>query len=207
MTLNSSGAAIDAFARLAADAATCRACLRMADCRAVLSRANGHPQARILVVAEAPGRLGAARTGVPLAGDQSGRNFELLLAVAGISREDVFITNAVLCNPRDSRGRNAAPTMREIRNCSPFLRRTIELVDPLLVIALGAVALKALALIEPHEIELRRDVAKPGKWGERILIGMYHPSPRAQLHRSLARQRDDFAALRPLLAELITAAA
>ncbi len=179
----------------------------MADCRAVLSHANGDSRARILCVAEAPGRLGAARTGIPLAGDQSGRNFELLLAAAGLTRDDLFITNAVLCNPRDARGRNAAPTMREIRNCSPFLRRTIELVDPSLVIALGVVALKALALIEPHEIELRRDVAKPNRWGERILIGMYHPSPRAQLHRSLARQCNDFATLRPLLAELTAAAA
>lgn len=179
----------------------------MADCRAVLSRVNGHPTAPVLVVAEAPGRLGAARTGIPLSGDQSGRNFEQLLAVAGLDREDLFITNAVLCNPRDARGRNAAPTMREIRNCSPFLRRTIELVDPTLVIALGVVALKALALIEPHEIELRRDVAKPARWGERILLGMYHPSPRAHLHRSFSGQCDDFATLRPLLADLMKAAA
>jgi uracil-DNA glycosylase family 4 len=179
----------------------------MADCRAVLSQANGHPFARILVVAEAPGRLGGARTGIPLAGDQSGRNFGQLLAAAGLERPDLFITNAVLCNPRDARGRNAAPTMREIRNCSPFLRRTIDLVDPPLIIALGVVALKALALITPHQIELRRDVAKPVAWGGRMLIGMYHPSPRAQLHRSLARQCEDFASLRPLLAELTGTAA
>jgi uracil-DNA glycosylase family 4 len=179
----------------------------LADCRAVLSRANGDLHARILFVAEAPGRLGGARTGIPLAGDQSGRNFERLLAAAGLERREVFITNAVLCNPRDERGRNAAPTTREIHNCSPFLRRTIDLVDPLLVIALGVVALKALALIVPHEIELRRDVAQPFEWDRRILIGMYHPSPRAQLHRSLIQQCDDFATLRPLLAELMTAAA
>ncbi len=168
----------------------------------MLSSANGHLTARILVVAEAPGRLGAARTGVPLSGDQSGRNFQQLLEMAGLDREDLFITNAVLCNPRDPRGRNAAPTMREIRNCSPFLRRTVELVDPSLIITLGVVALKALALIEPHETELRRDVAKPFRWGERVVVGMYHPSPRAQLHRSLIRQCEDFATLRPLLAEM-----
>lgn len=179
----------------------------MADCQAVLGPANGRLTARILFVAEAPGRLGAARTGVPLAGDQSGRNFERLLASAGLRRDDAFITNAVLCNPRDARGRNAPPTMPEVRNCSPFLRRTIELVDPPLVIALGVVALKALGHIAPHEIELRRDVARPVRWFERILVGVYHPSPRAQLHRSLARQCEDFASLRPLLAELLRTAA
>ena len=205
MELNSWGGTTEAFARLAAEAGTCRICERMADCRAVLSRANGQLSARILFVAEAPGRLGGARTGIPLAGDQSGRNFEQLLAAAGLDRRDVFITNAVLCNPRDARGRNAAPTTREIHNCSPFLRRTIDLVDPAMVVALGVVALKALALITPHAIELRRDVGKPVAWGERILIGMYHPSPRAQLHRSLVRQCEDFASLRSLLADLTTA--
>lgn len=194
------------FARLTARAGACQICERMADCRAVLSAANGHLSARILVVAEAPGRLGGARTGIPLAGDQSGRNFERLLAAAGLKRDDLFITNAVLCNPRDAYGRNDAPSMREIRNCSPFLRATIDLVDPALVIALGAVALKALGFITPHDVELRRDVAKPVRWGERILISMYHPSPRAQLHRSLAQQCEDFASLRPLLASLIPAA-
>lgn len=205
--MNSAGSATEALTRLAADAGACRTCERMADCRAVLSRANGQPTARILFVAEAPGRLGGARTGVPLSGDQSGRNFGQLLAAAGLERREVFITNAVLCNPRDARGRNAAPTMREIRNCSPFLRRTIELVDPAFVIALGVVALKALSLIAPHAVELRRDVAKPVRWDDRMLIGMYHPSPRAQLHRSLARQCEDFASLRSLLAELTAAVA
>jgi len=177
----------------------------MAGCEAILSERNGRLQSRILVVAEAPGRLGAARTGIPLFGDQSGRNFEQLLAAAGLERSDVFITNAILCNPRDERGRNATPTAAEIQNCSPFLGRTIALIDPRIVIALGAVALKALALLAPHSIVLKRDVGQPISWNDRLLVGMYHPSPRAQLHRSLALQCDDFRSLRPLLADMTLA--
>jgi uracil-DNA glycosylase len=191
------------FALLAHEAQGCRVCARMAECRAVLGAPNGDLQSRVLFVAEAPGRLGADRTGIPLFGDQSGRNFDELLRAAGLQRSDVFVTNAVLCNPRDTHGRNAAPTSTEIRNCVPFLRRTIELVDPALVIALGSVALRALALVESHDVVLKRDVAQPVAWSERILIAMYHPSPRAQLHRSMALQRDDFKALRPLLADLV----
>jgi uracil-DNA glycosylase family 4 len=157
----------------------------------------------VLFVAEAPGRLGADRTGIPLYGDQSGRNFDELLEVAGLHRGDVFVTNAVLCNPRDDRGRNATPTMIEIRNCLPFLRRTIELVDPELVIALGVVALRALAFVAPHAVTLREAVAQPVAWNNRLLVAMYHSSPRAELHRSRSQQREDFRRLRPLFDRLM----
>ena len=170
--------------------------------RRVLGPGNGSLDAKVLFVAEAPGRLGADRTGVPLSGDQSGRNFDALLAVAGLDRAEIFVTNAVLCNPRDARGRNAPPQRAELAHCSGFLRSTIELVDPCLVVALGASALRPLALVTPHELVLARDVGRPVRWGERWLVALYHPSPRAQLHRPIARQRDDFRALGRFLATL-----
>ena len=193
----------DEFELLTRRARGCRACARMADCRAVLGAPNGDLQSRVLFVAEAPGRLGADRTGIPLSGDQSGRNFDELLRMAGLRRSAIFVTNAVLCNPRDPQGRNAAPTSVEIHNCAPFLRRTIELINPAVVIALGVVALRALAIVEPHGVVLKRDVAQPVVWNDRLLIALYHPSPRARLHRSIARQRDDFTALRLLLTGVV----
>src|SRR3954451_13660565 len=92
------------FERLVERAQSCRACPRMEHRVRVLGSANGHLAARVLFVAEAPGRLGADRCGIPLHGDQTGRNFESLLATARINRGDVFITNAILCNPRDAHG-------------------------------------------------------------------------------------------------------
>jgi len=192
------------FEQLIDGARGCRVCARMAGCRAVLSTKNGDVKSRILFVAEAPGRLGADRTGIPLFGDQSGRNFDALLHMAELRRSDIFVTNAVLCNPRDDRGRNAAPSSAEIRNCTPFLRRTLELLNPGVVVALGVVGLGALALVAPHGVVLRRDVARPVVWNDRLLVALYHPGPRAQLHRSFARQRDDFAELSPLFAQFVT---
>ena len=63
----------------------------------------------MLFVAEAPGRLGADRTGIPLYGDRTGENFQTLLGNIGWKREQVFITNAVLCNPKQETGITAPP--------------------------------------------------------------------------------------------------
>jgi len=192
------------FQGMAADASTCRLCERMCG-PAVLSGRNGPLSARVLFVAEAPGRLGAARTGVPLSGDQSGRNFERLLQAASLKRSDVFVTNAVLCNPQDSRGRNAPPTRTEIEHCSRYLLQTIELVDPLVVVSLGTVALTALNLIAPHGATLRREVSQVVPWADRLLVPLYHPSPRAQLSRSFVKQMEDFRRLRDILRQAIIA--
>ncbi|HEV7215423.1 MAG TPA: uracil-DNA glycosylase, partial [Chloroflexota bacterium] len=150
-----------AFAALVSDVHACRRCPRMEGRRRVLSHANGSPAARLLFVAEAPGRLGADVSGLPLAGDRAGRTFEALLAAGGIARADVFITNAVLCNPRDAAGRNDRPTGQEVAACGSHLRRLIEIVQPDWVVTLGAVALEAVRRLAPHELVLARDVGRP----------------------------------------------
>ena len=184
-----------AFEALARRVQTCRACPRMEGRTRVLSRANGPVGARVMFVAEAPGRLGADRTGVPLSTDRTGRNFDALLAAAGIRREDVFVTNAVLCNPRDERGNNAAPSRAELRNCSGHLAATIEVVQPGYVVALGVAALRALALVCPHEAVLARDVGRALTWRGRVLVPLYHPGPRALIHRPWDVQVEDYRAL------------
>lgn len=180
----------------------CQVCPRMDGRRRLLSRANGALQPRVLFVAEAPGRLGGDRTAVPLAGDQSGRNFDRLLAAADLDRDDIFISNAVLCNPRDDAGRNAPPATAELENCSRHLAGTLHLLRPPVVVTLGAVALRALHRLHPHQLALARDVGRAVRWHERWLLPLYHPGPRAQLHRDFARQADDFRQLAAFLRQL-----
>lgn len=187
------------FAAVAARAHACRRCPRMDGRTRAIGPANGPLDARVLFVAEAPGRLGADRTGVPLSGDQTGRNFERLLASAGIERSEVFVTNAVLCNPRRPDGLNAPPTRLEIRNCSEHLRALIELLNPAWVVSLGRAALGALAVIEPHDRQLARDVGSPIAWYGRRLAPLYHPGPRAVARRGFGQQTADYAALARLL--------
>lgn len=139
-----------------------------------------------------PGRLGADRTGIPLFGDRTGDNFEMLLNNIGWRRDQVFVTNAILCNPREESGNNATPDSSELLNCSAYLEMVISLVEPQIVVSLGATALKALGLIPPHNFQLKQNVTEIIPWKSINLIFLYHPGPRATVHRSLAKQRSDF---------------
>jgi uracil-DNA glycosylase len=179
------------FAKLAGEAAACRKCPAMCERAAVLSELNGPVTARVMFIGEAPGRKGADRTRIPFSGDQSGKNFERFLTTAGLQRAEVFITSAALCNPQKESGANRRPTAMELRNCSDYLRRTIEFVDPEVVVTLGNVALEALKLVQGHEFTLRSDATKVRRWNGRLLVPLYHPSPQV-----LVTSRDERAQLR-----------
>ena len=179
----------------------CRACERMAYSH-VLGEANGPLDAPLLVVGEAPGRDGAARTGVPFHGDRSGDRFESLLATAGLDRSRVFVTNAVLCNPLDAGGSNRRPLASELARCLDHLAATLELVRSPVVVALGGVALEALGRIEAHGAA--SVVAEAGcarAWRGRTLVPLVHPSPRTLGARAWERQVEDWRAVGRLVRE------
>ena len=165
----------------------------MCERRAVLSERNGDYHAHVMFVGEAPGRQGGDRTRVPFSGDQSGRNFSRFLDSIKLTRERVFITNAVLCNPRKTSGANRKPTALEVLNCSDFLRRQIELINPRVIVTLGAVSLAALRLVEYHELSLRESAGQIHEWNGRLLVPVYHPSPQVLAsHRREAAQLRDY---------------
>jgi DNA polymerase len=169
----------------------------MADKTAVLSELNGTIFPKVFFIAEAPGRQGADRTRRPFWGDRSGENFQILLDSIGLKREQIFVTNSVMCSPRSGSGANRRPVRAEIRNCSAFLKRQIELIDPPVVATLGSVALEALGLIAPHRLTLRENAASVNAWAGRRLVPLYHPSPQVIITvRDMERQKQDFGALR-----------
>ena len=179
------------FQGLVAEAAKCVRCPEMCERVAVLSELNGSINAPVMFIGEAPGRKGADRTRVPFSGDQSGKNFDRFLDSIGLKRSEIFITSAALCNPQKESGANRRPGVSELRNCSDFLRRTIELIDPSIVVTLGGVALETLKLVHYHEFTLKDDAAKMLRWDDRMLIPLYHPSPQV-----LITNRDERAQLR-----------
>src|SRR5687767_4136941 len=124
------------FRRIVAEAAECTLCPAMCERTAVLSELNGPVRARIMFIGEAPGRKGADQTRVPFSGDQSGKNFDRFLASIGLTRQQIFITSAALCNPRSESGANRKPSRTEVTNCSYFLRQIIEIVNPEIVVTL-----------------------------------------------------------------------
>ena len=192
------------FERLVDDARACTACDGMAHCH-VLGDANGRLGAPIMFVAEAVGRHGGAITGVPLTRDATGQRFAAFLAIAGIDRRDVFVTNAVICNPVDAGGRNRSPRPSEIARCRPFLERTIDAVRPRTVVALGRVALESLRAIAPHDADLPGAVGVAVPWRGSALVAMYHPGVQSTLHRPHAAQVEDWRRLGALCSARATA--
>jgi len=185
------------FQHLIGEAAACTRCPEMCGRSAVLSQRNGPLTARIMFIGEAPGRKGADRTRIPFSGDQSGQNFDRYLASIGLSRDQIFITSAALCNPRTESGANRKPTQKELANCSEFLRRTLALVNPPLVVTLGSVALAALKRIHYHDFTLKEAAGKLLQWDGRWLLPIYHPSPQVLAsHRREAEQLQDYQLVR-----------
>jgi len=193
----------DSFNKLVKDASSCTLCPAMCGRSAVLSELNGSPEARVMFIGEAPGRKGADRTRTPFSGDQSGANFVRFLNSIELSRKDIFITSAALCNPRTESGANRKPTQKELKNCSSFLRRTIEMVNPRVIVTLGSVALEALKRIQYHELNLKESAAQIQSWNDRVLVPIYHPSPQVLAsHRREAEQLCDYQIVRKAVTQI-----
>lgn len=184
------------FLKLAEKARNCRICEAMGDKTAVLSELNGSIEPKVFFIAEAPGRQGADRTRKPFSGDKSGANFQIFLDSINLKREEIFITNTVLCSPRSETGANCKPSKKEIKNCAGFLAKTICLINPKIIVTLGSVALEALKTIEYHQIILKSDAGGIFRWNGRILVPLYHPSPQVVAsHRRMSEQLEDFKAV------------
>ena len=191
------------FAELVNAAQSCNLCENLRERTAVLSERNGNLQPRVLFIAEAPGRNGGDRTGVPMFGDASGANFQTFIDSIELPRENIFITNSVLCNPRKPSGANRKPSSGEIANCSQFLRRQIEILQPRVIATLGIVALEAIKAVEYHQFSLRQNAGQVLRWHDKLLVPLYHPSPQVLAsHRRTREQIEDYKAVAAALLQI-----
>ena len=99
---------------------------------------EGNTSARIMFVGEAPG-ADEDTQGKPFVG-RAGQLLDKIIAACGLKRQDVWIGNILKCRPPDNRD----PKPEEIIACIPYLQRQIELINPEIIVALGAHAAKTL---------------------------------------------------------------
>ena len=109
-------------------------------CELALTRTHvvpgvGNRNAEIMLLGEAPGK-NEDLAATPFVG-RGGQLLDEILTKAGISRDDVFITNTAACRPP----KNRTPRTSEVRAHAPWLEQQIQLVDPVVVVTLGRVAL------------------------------------------------------------------
>ncbi|MBN2215031.1 MAG: uracil-DNA glycosylase [Bacteroidales bacterium] len=140
---------------------------------------EGNLNGGIFIIGEAPGRDEDLQ-GRPFVG-LSGQLLDKILAACGFTRsEHVFISNIVKCRPPGNR----VPTPHEAAVCMPWLLKQIELINPKILILLGATALKYMAGPE-YRITRER-----GNWlnlNSRLAMPVYHP---AALLRDPSLKRD-----------------
>ncbi len=150
-----------------ADLAGCERCALRERRRSIVFGV-GNGEADVMFVGEAPG-ADEDRRGEPFVG-KAGRLLDKILAAAGFSRSEVYITNIVKCRPPGNRD----PRPDEVFACNPFLLRQIEIVRPKIICALGRFA--AQTLLKTHD-GIGRVRGRWYDWNEDVkLICTYHPS-------------------------------
>ncbi len=155
---------------------------------------DGNPQARVMFLGEAPG-ADEDRIGKPFMG-RSGQLLDKMMAAIGLDRASAYIANVVPWRPPGNRN----PTPQEVAMCRPFVERQIELVDPDLIVCLGAPATQTLTGTKDGILKTRGrffTYALPSR--ETRLLATLHPAflLRQPLQKRLAWR--DFRALRAAL--------
>ena len=190
-----------ALEELARTASTCTRC-RLSAGRTQVVFADGSPDADLMFIGEGPG-YHEDQQGVPFVG-AAGQLLNTLLGEIGLSREEVRITNTVLCRPPGNRD----PMPDELESCRPYLSQQIELVDPKVIVTLGNFATRVI-LDRPVAISRVRGQRFP--LGGRVVIPTFHPAAVLRgggaASRTMQQVREDFVTISEALGEARAAGA
>ena len=156
-----------ALQQLRADIGDCTRCPLAYAGRHTIVFGDGDPNARLLFVGEGPG-ADEDESGMPFVG-KAGQLLNNMIGAMGLRREQVYIANVVKCRPP----KNRVPEPVEAGTCAPFLLQQIDIVQPEVIVALGATAATYLLGVKQSLSSLR------GQWfnvrGAKCAV-TYHPA-------------------------------
>ncbi len=155
----------------------CRRCVLRTGCTQVVF-GDGNPKARLMLVGEGPG-VDEDRIGIPFVG-KAGQLLDRILEAASIKRQDIYIANIVKCRPPGNR----LPQQQEVDSCLPYLQEQIDLINPEIIVCLGALALRTL-------LDSKATITRSrGQWHQvdgRRMLATFHP---AALLRDPGKKKD-----------------
>lgn len=152
--------------KLEKEALACLRCGLRGGCKQVVF-GDGNPEARLMLVGEGPGG-DEDRIGKPFVG-RAGQLLNRILEAAEIPREEIYITNVVKCRPPGNR----TPVQTEVDACSSYLAKQFKLINPEIVICLGALATRTIIDKSAAITRVR------GQWHEKDgirFIATFHPA-------------------------------
>lgn len=171
-----------------AEVMACAKCRLRAGCRAPVF-GEGPVPSPLMFVGEGPGAT-EDEIGRPFVG-AAGQLLDRIIAAGGWRREEVYITNVVRCRPPGNR----QPAPDEMQTCLPYLLEMLPLIQPRIIVCLGATA--ARGLIDPEARITRLRGRWVERWGVRIMP-TYHP---AALLRDPSKKRDVWEDIKAVRAE------
>jgi DNA polymerase len=168
-----SGSKAERLAGLSGPVLACTKCPHLVRSRTQVVFGVGNPEAEVMFVGEAPGEE-EDEQGEPFVG-KAGQLLTKIIETMGLSRATVYIANVLKCRPDMPPGvsGNRKPRPEEMKTCLPYLREQIDIIQPRVIVALGAVALEGLTGESLQVGKVR------GKWREFQGIPMmvtYHPA-------------------------------
>ena len=152
---------------------SCTKCPHLAQRRTQTVFGVGNPDAELMFVGEAPGADEDAR-GEPFVG-RAGQLLTRIIETMGLTRGDVYIANILKCRPDMPEGvsGNRPPISEEMETCISYLLEQVRIIQPRVIVALGATAVEGLLGVRRTMRELR------GRWHsfeDTPLMITYHPS-------------------------------
>ena len=187
-----------AWAQLEGEVSVCTKCA-LSRSRTQTVFGVGNRRTELLLIGEAPGAEEDAR-GEPFVG-RAGQLLNAILRGMRWPRPTVYIANVLKCRPPNNRD----PSPEESACCTPYLHRQIELIQPLMILAVGRIAAQNLLASEAPIGKLRGVVHRYGP-RQTPLIATYHPSYLLRSPGEKRRVWDDMKFLKAELARLRAAA-
>ena len=168
-------------------------CMQCKKCGLAAGRTNvvigrGNPKAKLMLIGEGPGEQ-EDRQGLPFVG-RAGQLLDLALQAALFHNDTYYIANIVKCRPPGNR----TPTDVEAEVCLPYLRNQTALMNPTIIVCLGAVAMRHIIDKNARITRIRGTWVKRGKFW---MMPTFHPaailrdeSKRIPLFQDLVRVRE-----------------
>lgn len=153
---------------------------------------EGPEDAEILFIGEGPG-FHEDRLGRPFVG-AAGQYLDELLGMIGMDRNKVYITNMVKCRPPQNRD----PEPHEMEACRPYLDCQIELIKPKVIITISRFAMSRWF----PDRKISEIHGKPKRFGNLVVIPMYHPAAALRQQSLKATLEADFKKVPQILKDM-----
>ena len=185
---------MSAWEELKTECLACEAC-ELCKTRTQVVFGVGNPEAEVLFIGEAPGK-NEDEQGEPFVG-RAGKLLDEMLAMIGLQRENIYITNSVKCRPPENRD----PLNTEKDACRGYLRRQVKLMRPKIIVCLGRIS--AMEFIR-EDFKISQEHGQFFDKNGTLMMALYHPAALLRDPRKKPETIEDLKQLQMKIQEICT---